>query len=34
MGLISFVKNAGASLFGIKTDKQKREEKEKPFVIS
>ena len=29
MGLISFVKNAGASLFGIKTDEQKREEKEK-----
>lgn len=28
MGLISFVKNAGASLFGIKTDEQERAEKE------
>jgi len=28
MGLFDFVKNAGASLFGIKTDAEKREEKE------
>ncbi|MEL6256131.1 MAG: peptidoglycan-binding protein LysM [Bacteroidota bacterium] len=28
MGLFDFVKNAGASLFGLKTDEEKREEKE------
>ncbi|MDW3645682.1 MAG: peptidoglycan-binding protein LysM [Bacteroidia bacterium] len=28
MGLFDFVKNAGASLFGIKSDAEKREEKE------
>ena len=28
MGLFDFVKNAGASLFGMKTDEQKREDKQ------